>query len=295
MILFFLKIHHVALIGGGTEIIMITAADITKVLRDIGVKEGDILNVHSSLRSVGEVEGGIDAIIKGLSDSVGKEGTLVMPTLCQVDFHNSYKTWYMDKPSDVGFLTEYFRKLPRVYRSNHATHSVAARGKLAYELTYEHSAYGPRLCPFGEYAFAESSPWEKMYRLNAKVFFLGVNTRANTMKHLIECKVMEYFLGMVKDPKRYAELKSQVMTFETHPYNIWCGYNSNSEDLLAELNERKLLKYTKCGDADCILFEATPFCDTIFELLTTQYEKYYGPIHLPWIKACLAEGEKEAK
>lgn len=210
-----------------------------------------------------------------------------MPTLCQVDFKNSYKTGYMDKPSDVGFLTDYFRKQTYVYRSNHPTHSVAARGKLAYELTYEHTAYGPHLCPYGEYTFADSSPWNKMYNLNAKILFLGLSDlRSNTMKHLIEGRVMEYFLGLVKNPKRHAELLSQVRTFETYPYNIWCGYG-HTEALMAELDARGILKYGKCGDANCILFEAKPFCDAVFEILTTDYEKHYEDALLKWIQDCV--------
>ncbi len=266
---------------------MITALDITKALKDIGVKEGDILNVHSSLRSIGAVDGGIDAIIKGLADSVGKEGTLVMPTLCQVDFQNSYKTWYMDKPSDVGFLTEYFRKQPGVYRSNHPTHSVAARGKLAYELTYEHSAYGPHICPYGEYAFADSSPWNKMYNRNAKILFLGVAMNTNTLKHLIEARVMEHFLELVKDPKRHENLLSQVMSFDTRPHNVWCYYNANSEAIIAALEAKGILKHTKIGDADSILVEATPYCDSVYEILTTEPEKHYSGVPLKWIQDCL--------
>ena len=146
---------------------------------------------HSSFKSLGEVDGGADAVIRGFDDAVGKSGTVVVPTLCSEDFFNSYKNWHLDKKSDVGYLTEYFRKLPDALRSDHATHSVAARGPLARELTFEHSAYGPHLCPFGEYAFADSSPWMKMYKKNAKIVFVGVNMKYNTMKHLIEATVTE--------------------------------------------------------------------------------------------------------
>ncbi len=269
---------------------MLTALDIANAVKALGVNEGDILNVHSSLRALGEVDGGVDTVIRGLEKAVGKEGTLVMPTLCQVDFKNSYKTWYMDKPSDVGYLTEYFRKQPYVYRSNHPTHSVAARGKLAYELTYEHAAYGPHLCPYGEYAFADSSPWNKMYNLNAKVLFLGVTLRANTFKHVIESRVMEHFLGLVKDPVRHAEILARVRTFETYPYNMWCGY-AHTEEMVEELTSLGILKYGKCGDADCILFESKLFCDTVYEMIITHPEKHYAGTILGWVQDCIDAAE----
>ena len=162
---------------------MINYLDIRNALQRLGVKPGDICLFHSSYKSLGPVENGAADVIRGFEEAVGEEGTVVVPTLCSQDFENSYKTWHLDKPSDVGYLTEYFRKLPGSLRSDHATHSVAARGKLALELTKEHAAFGPHYCPFGEYAFADSSPWTKMYHHNAKIVFLGVNMRYNTMKH----------------------------------------------------------------------------------------------------------------
>ena len=181
---------------------MITSKDISNALSQLGVVPGDIVLVHSALRSLGPVEGGAAGVIAGFEDLLGREGTLVMPTLCQVDFGNSFKTWYMDKPSDVGYLTEFFRKQPYVYRSNNPTHSVAARGKQAYWLTCEHGGYGPHLCPFGEYAFADSSPWLKMYNMGAKVVFIGVTTMYNTAKHSVEARFLENALAKVRDPEK---------------------------------------------------------------------------------------------
>lgn len=65
--------------------------------------------VHSSLKSLGYVEGGADTVIQAFLDTIEESGTLVMPTLIQKDFANAYKTWYLDKPSDVGYITEVFR------------------------------------------------------------------------------------------------------------------------------------------------------------------------------------------
>jgi len=174
----------------------VTVADISGAVKQLGIGPGDIVLVHSSYKSLGGVEGGAAAVIAGFENVIGREGTLVMPTLSQVDFFNSYKTWYMDKPSDTGYLTEFFRKQLYVYRSNQATHSVAARGKYAYELTFEHTAYGPHLCPFGEYAFADSSPWLKMYNMggmNKDMFPAGETLVLNANHPLVK------FLGEHKE------------------------------------------------------------------------------------------------
>jgi len=113
----------------------VTKTDIVDALRRLGIAAGDVVMVHSSMKSFGRVEGGAQTIIDAFEEVLTREGTLAMPTLCQGSVVRAYENWYMDKPSDVGYLTEYFRKQMYVYRSDHPTHSAAARGKRAYELT----------------------------------------------------------------------------------------------------------------------------------------------------------------
>ena len=109
---------------------MVTKKDVAETLKNLGIKNGDILLFHSSLKSFGQTENGADTIIDGILEAVGKNGTAVAPTLVQKDFSNAYKNWDINtSPSDVGFITETFRKRPNAIRSNQATHSVSAIGK----------------------------------------------------------------------------------------------------------------------------------------------------------------------
>jgi len=48
-------------------------------LKRLGVREGVDLLVHSSLRRTGPVEGGADAVIDGLLEAIGPNGTLLAP------------------------------------------------------------------------------------------------------------------------------------------------------------------------------------------------------------------------
>lgn len=269
----------------------VTSADIAAALTELGVTAGDTVLIHSSLKSFGRVIGGAQAVIDGVESVLTKEGTLVMPTLSQVDFANSYKTWYMDKPSDVGYLTEYFRKLPYVYRSNQATHSVAARGKLAYELTKEHTAYGPHLCPFGEYAFADSSPWMKMYNMNAKVLFFGIGMNSNTLKHVVEAKVMEKLLADVADDKKREELTARTVKFGVdYPAGVWLFYNGVR--MQEKLEKLGLVKKAVCGDATILCTQAKDCCDAAYDLLIADPVSWFDPVKgaskIEWIKDCLA-------
>lgn len=263
---------------------MINAKDIGNALHAIGVENGDICLFHSSFKSLGPVDGGAEAVIKGFEDAIGEEGTLVAPTLCSKDFFNSYQTWHLDKPSDVGYLTEYFRKQPNVLRSDQATHSVAARGPLAHELTYEHTAHGPHLCPFGTFAFSDSSPWMKLYQRNAKIVFVGVTMKYNTMKHLVEATVTERLLAAIKEDQKRAEQQAKLQTFENRWDGVWLYYNG--EKMQAYLESLGLVRKTVCGNATLLCVDAKVSSDAAMEALLAHPEQWYKDERLQWINDC---------
>ena len=267
---------------------MVTKYDISRALTDICVREGDICLFHSSYKSLGGVIGGAQAVIGGFEDVIGREGTLAVPTLSQTDFLNSYKTWYMDKPSDVGYLTEYFRKLPYVYRSDQATHSVAARGREAYWLTAMHTDHGPRPCPFGEYAFCDSSPWMKLYQRNAKIVFVGVTMRYHTMKHLLEGIFVQRLLALADDPDKAGRLKERLLTFDKlWDGGIWPYYDGDK--MQEELEKEGLVRSAMCGSAKFLCVEAGASGDAILRRLWDEPEKWYSGKVLEWIKDCRGE------
>lgn len=59
---------------------LVTPDNIATALKDIGVRKGQAIMVHTSLSSLGYVCGGAQAIIETLMESVGEEGTIMMPT-----------------------------------------------------------------------------------------------------------------------------------------------------------------------------------------------------------------------
>ena len=269
---------------------MVTRADFSEAVRRLGIGPGDICLFHSSFKSLGPVSDGPDTIIGGFEDVLGSEGTLVAPTLCSSDFFNSYISWHLDKPSEVGFLPEYFRKLPGVLRSDQATHSVAARGKYAEALTWDHGAHGLHLCPFGETAFADASPWVRMYQRNAKVVFLGVTMRYNTMKHMIEGRYMEQLLAEVADEEKRRELKAQVQTFDNRWTGIWLYYNA--EKMQTHLTSLGLVRSTVCGQATLYCVDSRPASDAALDALRGSPETWFSGKSLEWIRACqAAQGE----
>lgn len=54
--------------------------DILSALSEVGVCNGQTIMVHTSLSSLGFVCGGAQVIIEALLETVGTEGTIMMPT-----------------------------------------------------------------------------------------------------------------------------------------------------------------------------------------------------------------------
>jgi aminoglycoside 3-N-acetyltransferase len=142
---------------------VITAAEFRAALEQVGVKRGSILMVHAGLSRFGYVQGGPAMIVDTLRDVLGPDGTLVMAThsnnVLGVAPYNPQTS-----PSNVGAVTEYFRRLPGVVRSPHPTHSVAAIGPAAVELTRTHL---PSRTPLSRKGF-----WGRLYDMNGDVLLL---------------------------------------------------------------------------------------------------------------------------
>jgi len=159
-------------------------------LKKIGVEEGDILFIHSSFKSLGKVEGGAQTVIEALEEAVGEEGTILMPVFNLVK--DRIGTWDINTtPSTTGYLTEYFRKMPGTLRSDHYSHSVAARGKKAKELILGHRGAKGMISPWDHElfgcTFGYESPFMKLYfEPKSKILMLGVDYNSSTFCHLVE-------------------------------------------------------------------------------------------------------------
>ena len=276
-------------------------------LRTLGVTDGDILLFHSSLKSFGYIEGGADAVIDGALLAVGERGTLVAPTLVRRDFANAYKNWDKDRtPSDVGRITEVFRERPEALRSDQATHSVAAIGPMAKFLTEGHTSYGPRPSIYGDYAFAESSPWQKMYDLGGKVVFMGATIESNTYRHFIEARMIARALAAVRNEGEKRELLSRLAGFDDRPeyfreaaekekngtpMRLAFPYLRGDDYPREVLASAGLEKDTFCGASRFMLFEIRAMVDEVERRIAENPSDWIlSPEGLRWYTDALAAG-----
>ena len=99
----------------------LTRDAIAAALREVGVQSGDVLFVHSSLSSMGYVEGGSDAAVDALLDALGPEGTFVVPTFTFSRRGGGRRVFDpANDPSEMGRISETARTRAGARRSRHA-------------------------------------------------------------------------------------------------------------------------------------------------------------------------------
>ena len=252
----------------------VTRAQIRQAAEALGLTRGDTVLIQSSFKSLGPVEGGAETVIGGFRDAIGPNGNLVFPTLCQKDFSHAYENWHLDAPSDVGYLTNYFRKLPDAYRSDQATHSVAAQGPDAEYLTCTHGKTGLRYGVYGDTPFAADSPWEKMYRMGAKVVFLGVGIRSCTFRHYVEYCFVEQCLAKAEGTAEYARLKDCIKCYGKQQENAVWPHTEN-EYVLPFLEKAGKVHRSHCGNAELLSVSVPDFVEQTMALLDARDFKLF--------------------
>jgi len=147
-------------------------------LRALGIDPAGTLLVHSSMKSVGPVDGGADTVLDVLSVHMAG-GLLVLPTHTW-DRVNADQPVYSVRETAccVGILPELFRKRSGVIRSEHPTHSVAALGRDAAAFTEGDAFY--------ETPLARGGPWGRMLDRRATLLFIGCDLTKNTYMHGVE-------------------------------------------------------------------------------------------------------------
>ena len=178
-----LRQEAISLIEEGMELdkrpSIITKEMLRSDLQDMGVQEDNTLLVHSSYKSIGNVEGGPNAVLDVLMDYFRERGLLVFPALSYSKVNAEHPRFDVNKtPSVVGALAEIFRTRPGVVRSLHPTHSVTAFGKEARAFTERHEC--------SDTPCAKGSPWWKLLERNAKILFIGTGIEHNTFCHGVD-------------------------------------------------------------------------------------------------------------
>ncbi len=175
----------------------VTKESLIQEFEKLGIRSGQIIEVHASLSSFDYVIGGAQTVVDALMESVGSNGTIVMPT--QNRGNTEPSEWeapaiqpgnYREvrnaipvndpKHSDIygmGSIVENFRHRPDVIISDHPSVSYCAWGRYAKLLCNRQSLHFP---------LAQESPAARMYEMKGYVLLIGCDFGKVTSMHLAE-------------------------------------------------------------------------------------------------------------
>lgn len=245
---------------------MHTADSLAQQLKETGIDRNGTVIVHSSMKSIGDVEGGADAVLDILSAFMA-QGLLVLPTHTWQYINKDNPKFYVESsPSHIGILTEKFRKRPNVIRSLHPTHSVAALGEDALSFTSDNEKF--------DTPCARGSSWGKLLDREAMILLIGVDLRRNTFIHGIE-----EWLGI---PNRVTDAHEQLFTVLSNGKEIsvpsrrhygldWSAHYWKVEEVLAK---RGAIQYGKFGDATVLVCDTVKLTQYITEMLNANAELF---------------------
>jgi aminoglycoside 3-N-acetyltransferase len=174
---------------------MYSVEELSHDFRMLGMRAGDTVMLHASVRAVGEVAGGPDSIHLALKSVLTSEGTLMMYAGCpryydemergnltlEEEQEIQEKLPVFDpltarSARDHGILVEFLRTYPGSRVNLHLARFVFWGKQTDHLLARQ---------PWN-YAFGSDSPLERFLRLDGKIVLLGSDHDAVTFLHYVE-------------------------------------------------------------------------------------------------------------
>ena len=247
---------------------VLSKSDLVDGIRKIGVEKGDTILVHSSLSKIGYVSEGPKTVVDAFLEVIGSEGNLLMPTSpnasLQLDYIRGLQVFDVaNDPSSLGAITEYFRKLPGVIRSEHPTEPVACIGP---EAEYFTSGHFGSLTPYDS-----NSPFYKVGKKKGKILYLGVTLdNAGTSLHTLEDAIENfiypvYYNETFEVDVRFADGSLKKMITKVH--NPKQSAKRKCDGLIPLFIKKGVMKDEKIGEARALLVDA----EGMFECMISEY------------------------
>lgn len=177
---------------------VITETDIINALQKLGVKESDLLLVHSSLSKCGHIAGGAETVLSALRKSAE---TVLFPLFnyswCNlggnVTHANIFRPYSVTDTKSIwtGSIPKHIvRNCPDVVRGKHLTHGWGGFGSRAAACVEAQAFDAP---PTGK----DSAP-AKAFELGGKVLYFGTGLGCSTFLHYLEdCANVPYLAPAV--------------------------------------------------------------------------------------------------
>ena len=246
-----------------------TKASLTEDFERLDIKKTDNVLIHSSMKSIGEVEGGADTVLDVFCEYLAEHGNIALPAHSWDAIGEKHNIFDPEKePSCVGILTEIFRKRKGVIRSLHPTHSIAIMGKDAEAFVKDEHLIDT---PCGR-----TGCWGKLLDMDFKIMFLGCGTKCNTYIHGVEewlnvpSRITEGYqkLKIVMPASMGGGIFDRDMRRHFDASNGNQGNLSDNYDRIQPYMEAKGLALKgRFGDAECVVERAADIYEVTTGLL----------------------------
>jgi aminoglycoside 3-N-acetyltransferase len=247
-------------------------------LQACGIKAGDSVLVHSSFSKIGFVAGGPRIIVDALLEVLGAEGNLLMPSSpnpgYQLDYIRNLKQFdVQNDPSKMGAITEYFRKLPGVKRSESPTEPVCCYGPKADWFTNGHLGE--------ETPYTKNSPFARLAEVNGKILYIGVTLdNAGTSLHVLEDVVADF-----KYPVYYPEVfpvsvkraDGTLVPVSVKVHNPEQSAKRKCDGLLPLFEAKGVMMRSAIGNAQTLVFDAAKMLEVMIEEYHSNGVTMYTP------------------
>ena len=219
-------------------------------LRRLGVQSGDLLMIHSSLRSLGHVVGGAPTVVDALLEILGPTGTLVGPSFnYETALDPTFVFDPLNTPSDMGAIADEIRRRAGNHRSRHLTHSLSAIGPQAEAIV---TAGGPT-------AWAADDPLGTIFKLSGRFLLLGVTYQTFTACHVLEVAFRLHHRKLDTLRRRLRQPNGRLVTIQNTVYLRdvnYPGYDFNR--LGQDMEDAGITAVAPVGNAIARLVPAQP-------------------------------------
>jgi aminoglycoside 3-N-acetyltransferase len=174
---------------------MLSREDLANGFRELGVRAGETIMVHASVRAIGELAGGPDQIHLALKDALTAGGTLMMYAGCPsytdevgrgnltaeqerevLEKFPAFVAATARSARDNGALVEFFRTFPGSTVNDHVARFV---------VWGRHTSHLISAQPWN-YAFGHGSALERFVNLEGRILLLGCDHDTATFLHYAE-------------------------------------------------------------------------------------------------------------
>ena len=226
---------------------MIGEKEIKEFLHGIGVTSSDTVIIHTSMKAIGEVDGGCDGLIDGFKAYLS-EGLLLVPTHTWANVGARSPIYDAKETAPcIGALPTVAAFRPDGVRSLHPTHSIAGFGKRAEEFLFgEEKSQTP--CP-------PRGAWARLYDEDAYILLVGVGLDKCTYIHALD-EIIDLPGRLCTTPVSIKIIDKDGKGYFTN----FCGHDStgsrNFEVYRKPLLALGALKMGRLGNADVTVVRA---------------------------------------